>query len=124
MNLLLDTHALIWWLEDDSPLSQDARTAIADQSNAVYVSAATVWEISIKQTSQKLDAPTDVVLQVDENFIPLPISLTHADAAGRLPRLHTDPFDRMLIAQALAEDLTIVTRDPQILAYNVSTLLA
>ena len=119
MRLLLDTHALLWWLADEG-LNAPAREAIADPANLVAVSAASAWEISIKKTLGKLTAPDDLEHQVQEGgFVALPISLAHGVAAGRLPRHHEDPFDRMLIAQAMAEGLTIVTRDKHFDAYGV-----
>lgn len=122
MRLLLDTRALLCWLADEG-LTDQARNAIADPDNLVMVSAASAWEISIKKALGKLSAPDDLERQVDENgFVPLPISITHGIAAGQLPRHHEDPFDRMLIAQAYAEGLTIVTRDKRFADYNVATL--
>ena len=96
-----------------------------DPETSVFVSAATAWEISIKQEAGKLDAPTDLDRQVDvSGFEPLPITIAHACAAAILPRHHRDPFDRMLVAQAASEGLTIVTRDPRMAAYGVATLQA
>ncbi|HUZ35293.1 MAG TPA: type II toxin-antitoxin system VapC family toxin [Streptosporangiaceae bacterium] len=124
MRLLLDTHALLWWLADEQ-LGEPARQAIADPANDVAVSAASAWEISIKKALGKLSAPDDLERQVQAcGFSPLPISLAHGLAAGRLARHHEDPFDRMLIAQAWAEDLTIVTRDKRFDAYGVALLPA
>ena len=123
MNLLLDTHVLLWWGEQRS-LSPEAAAAIADPDNLVYVSAASIWEISIKRARGKLDVG-DAVFDVHlDGFEPLPI--THADArmAGGLPDFHRDPFDRMLIAQALGHDLTLVTRDHRMDAYEASILPA
>lgn len=122
MRLLLDTHALLWWLADEG-LTDRARDAIADPDNVVMVSAASAWEISIKKALGKLSAPDDLERQVDESgFVPLSISVRHGIAAGQLPRHHDDPFDRVLIAQAYAEGLTIVTRDKRFADYNVATL--
>ena len=122
MRLLLDTRALLWWLSDEG-LPDQARDAIADPANLVMVSAASAWEISIKKVLGKLSAPDDLERQVDESgFSPLPISIAHALAAGQLPRHHDDPFDRMLIAQAFAEGLTIVTHDKRFGDYNAPTL--
>jgi len=122
VRLLLDTHALLWWLADEG-LTDQAREAIADPANLVMLSAASAWEISIKKALGKLSAPDDLERQVKESgFSSLPISIEHALAAGRLPRHHDDPFDRMLIAQAFAEGLTIVTHDKRFADYNAPTL--
>lgn len=124
MRLLLDTNALLCWLADEG-LSVPARDAIADPGNVVMVSAASAWEISIKKALGKLVAPDDLEHQVlASGFLPLPISLGHGVAAGRLDRYHEDPFDRMLIAQARAEGLTIVTRDKRFDEYGVPLLPA
>ncbi|HEY6280059.1 MAG TPA: type II toxin-antitoxin system VapC family toxin [Streptosporangiaceae bacterium] len=124
MRLLLDTHTLLWWLADEG-LSTQAREAIADPANLAAVSAASAWEISIKKALGKLAAPDDLEDQLEAGgFEPLPISIAHAVAAGRLPRHHDDPFDRMLIAQALAEGLTIVTRGKRFGDYGVALLPA
>jgi PIN domain nuclease of toxin-antitoxin system len=125
MTYLLDTHALIWWVENNQTLSEAAKTAISDPRWPVFVSAASVWEISIKENSGKLRAPADLLAQIDSHgFEHLAITLSHAYAAGALPRHHDDPFDRMLVAQAIAEKLTIVTRDPRIAQYGIPTLMA
>ncbi len=125
MRLLLDTHTLLWWLSDNETLRDEARSAIAAEGNSVFVSAASAWEISIKRSRGKLDAPTDLEEQVTRNrFEPLPINISHAHTAGSLPRHHDDPFDRMLIAQAQAEELTLVTRDTRFDLYDVTTLTA
>ncbi len=124
MRLLLDTHALLWWLADEN-LSTQARDAIADPANLVMVSAATAWEISIKRALGKLAAPDDLEQQLHAGgFTALPISIAHGIAAGQLARHHEDPFDRMLIAQAIAEGLTIVTRDKRFEDYGVALLAA
>jgi len=123
MNLLLDTHALLWWLDDHKALSAKARRAIRDPGNLVFVSAATAWEISIKQALGKLQAPDDLEDALIANrFRSLPIAINHAIAAGRLPRHHDDPFDRMLVAQAQAERLTLVTHDTRLSSYDVPIL--
>lgn len=121
--LLLDTHVLLWWLIDDPALGATARAAIADPRNQVYVSAVSTWEISIKRALGKLEAPVDMSSVIDsEGFLELPITLFHGDQAGQLQTLHNDPFDRMLIAQAQAEGLVVVTYDDQIKRYPVRTL--
>lgn len=125
MKLLLDTHVLLWWLAADPSLSARARAAIGAPRASVFVSAASAWEISIKRALGKLDAPDDLAEQLSAHrFEPLSISVAHASAAGALPEHHADPFDRMLVAQAEAEDLTIVTRDKRFQLYGVTTLAA
>lgn len=125
MRLLLDTHVLIWWLEGGDRLTPDLIERLEARDTSTAVSAATVWEIEIKRALGKLDAPDDLLDQVTASgFAQLPISAAHAVAAGRLPRHHDDPFDRMLIAQALAEQRTIVTRDRRFEQYGVATAAA
>ena len=122
MRLLLDTHALLWWLADEG-LSSRTRDAIADPANLVAVSAASAWEIAIKKALGNLTAPDDLEQQVRAGgFVPLPINIAHGIAAGQLARHHDDPFHRMLIAQALAEGLTIVTHDKRFEDYGVGLM--
>jgi PIN domain nuclease of toxin-antitoxin system len=125
MKLLLDTHALLWWLDDPTKLADTAQAAIREPENAVYVSAATAWEIAIKQALGKLDAPDNLreVLLACQ-FVPLPVTVEHAMGVRSLPLHHHDPFDRMLVAQAIVEGMTIVTRDASVLRYPVPSLLA
>jgi PIN domain nuclease of toxin-antitoxin system len=119
---LLDTHTLLWWLSDDPRLGAKSREMISDGRNQIFVSAATTWEISIKTAIGKLKAPEDMdAIIEDEGFDKLPISLYHGQLAGSLPPLHQDPFDRMLIAQAQAEGLFLVTADDNIRQYAVRT---
>ena len=121
--ILLDTHVLLWWLADNPRLGSEARNLIGAAANSVYVSAATTWEIAIKQGIGKVTAPDDLDSIVDlEGFEKLPISLYHGQQAGRLPLLHRDPFDRMLVAQAKAEGLTVMTANRHIAIYDVNTL--
>lgn len=125
MRLLLDTRVLLWSLNQPEALSEVAREAIADGDNAVYVSAVTVWEAGIKQALGKLSGADDLpdrirATRLDE----LPVELEHAAAAARLPGHHSDPFDRMLVAQAQLEGLTLVTRDVRLQAYGVPVLPA
>lgn len=123
MRLLLDTHVLLWW-DAGTRMRADAMAAIRD-ADEVYVSAVTGWEVSIKTALGRLRARRTVAAAVRESgFIELPISLAHAEALASLPDHHRDPFDRMLVAQATAEDLTVVTRDPLIAKYDVKRLLA
>ncbi len=118
MNLLLDTSVLLWWLADSPRLSKDARELIT-ASPVVRVSAATTWEIEIKRALGKLKAPADLEEAISaSHFVPLAITVAHSIAAARLPRLHEDPFDRMLIAQANAEALTLVTSDQRLKDYR------
>jgi len=123
MRLLLDTHVLLWWLEDDPKLPPEARAAIASKDNVVVVSAATIWELVIKRGLRKIDLPDNwYQVFVGEPFQHLPISWDHSREVESLPALHRDPFDRMLIAQARVEKLTLVTQDANILRYEVSVL--
>ena len=123
MLLLLDTHTFLWWNGDDPTLGPEARAAIADATNIVFVSAATAWEIATKRASGKLEAPGDVAEWVREDgFSELPIHIEHAVLSAELPQHHRDPFDRLLIAQASIEELTLVTTDPQIAKYEVEML--
>lgn len=126
MNLLLDTHAFLWWLADDPALGTEARRSIGDPAAIVHVSAASLWEISIKQALGKLDVESpDLAEEVSANgFVELPVTGRHALAAGALPRHHDDAFDRMLVAQASLEGLTLVTRDPAMTEYQVTLLEA
>ena len=125
MNLLLDTHVLIWALENNPALSDKARKAIIDGGNMVFVSAASVWEISIKTAMGKLEVPDNLIEEIEiHRFTQLSINSDHAKLAGELPPIHKDPFDRMLIAQADIEKLTLVTQDKQIKKYNINLLEA
>lgn len=125
MNLLLDTHAVLWWLDDDPTLSDAARAGISDPENTVYLSAVAVWEMRIKQGIGKLDLPDDFEEVLDgQAFSKLPVSVDHAHTIAGLPVIHRDPFDRMLVAQAVVEGMTIVTRDRRIAEYGVDVLLA
>ena len=123
MNLLVDTHILLWWLAGDTHLPPMAHRAISDPQNTAVVSAATLWEASIKSAIGRLrvhDSLPDAVRA--DGFDLLAITANHAWAAGALPRHHTDPFDRMLIAQAQIEDLPIITNDEVFDGYGVTRL--
>jgi PIN domain nuclease of toxin-antitoxin system len=125
VTLLLDAHALLWWLADDRQLSEEARAGIADPLTRVWVSAVTAWEIGIKRALGKLSAPPDLLRQLQrEGFDELPITVADALHAAALPRHHDDPFDRMLVAQAQRRDLTVVTRDPLLRDYGIAVLRA
>lgn len=120
MNLLLDTHVLLWWLDDHPALSEKARTIIADPQNIVLISAAVIWEIRIKQALGKLEIPTDFRDTLDRQpFEMLDITADHAHAVGDLPAHHRDPFDRMLVAQTKVERLTLVSRDVHLKRYRI-----
>ncbi|MBF0307797.1 MAG: type II toxin-antitoxin system VapC family toxin [Alphaproteobacteria bacterium] len=124
MRLLLDTHILLWWVTDDAKLPTSAKAAIADAASEVFVSAATAWEIAIKQAIGKLEFPVAQFPAIldQAGFTPLGIEVRHAVSAGALPPHHSDPFDRMLVAQAWHEGMTIVTVDPMIRLYGVAVL--
>ncbi len=114
LRLLLDTHALIWWLAGDNALSLRAREAIADEANSVAVSAASAMEVATKFRIGKLSqaallAQDFEAIVADQGFAELPITVRHARIAGELAIPHKDPFDRLLIAQALAEDMVLVS---------------
>ncbi|HEY9179256.1 MAG TPA: type II toxin-antitoxin system VapC family toxin [Candidatus Baltobacteraceae bacterium] len=129
MRLLLDTHVFLLSATEPETLSASARNAIVDPANEVFVSAAVAWEISIKVAAEKLALPGDPAAWFPARlralaFDPLHISVEHALAAGALPDIHKDPFDRIMIAQAQIEGLTFVTRDPQNRKYAVRVLPA
>jgi PIN domain nuclease of toxin-antitoxin system len=124
VSLLLDTHVVLWWLADDPTLSDDIKARL-DHEPDVYVSPATIWEVAVKQAIGKLVEPADLPERIrTSGFAELPITAQHAIAAGRLPLIHRDPFDRMLVAQARCEDLTLVTRDGDIHRYDIAVLAA
>ena len=127
MRLLLDTHALLWWLWDDTNLPASARALIADPENEILVSAASAWEIATKARLGKLPEAGDIAERLpayvsQAGFAALEIGLAHAQAAGALPGPHRDPFDRMLIAQSRLENLPVVTRDPVFRDHGVECL--
>jgi PIN domain nuclease of toxin-antitoxin system len=127
VKVLLDTHALLWWLDGDRRLSKLAQRIIGNEENTVLVSAASAWEICTKFRLGKLPGAAEVAADVkgcidSQGFVPLPISVAHAQRAGNLPGPHRDPFDRMLIAQSQAEDLSIITIDPVFELYNARVI--
>ncbi len=127
MRLLLDTHALLWWLGGDTALSQVAKRAINDESNDIHVSAASVWEIATKFCLGRLAVGDEVALDAKsvidgQGFLGLPVSIAHGQAAGALPGPHKDPFDRMLIAQAMLDDMILVSNERPFDLYGVKRL--
>lgn len=120
MNLLLDTHVLLWWMDDNPALSKHARDLISEGENFVYISAVVVWEIRIKQALGKLKIPGNFRRVLDEQpFETLDITVEHAHAVGELPAYHRDPFGRMLIAQAKVEGFIIITHDAHFKNYKI-----
>ncbi len=127
MRLLLDTHALLWWADDSPRLPELARQAIGDDDNDVLVSAATAWEITTKHRLGKLPGADPIASDIPgaiaaQGFQELPVSVAEAARAGALPGPHRDPFDRMLIAQALARDLVLISNDAAFDRYSVRRL--
>jgi PIN domain nuclease of toxin-antitoxin system len=120
VKLILDTHAALWWLADDDRLGAVAAELLGDAANVALLSAAVVWEVAIKRSLGRLDAPDDLVATLlGGGAQALPIKLAHAEQVARLPWHHRDPFDRMLVAQAAVEQAVVVSRDPALLAYGV-----
>jgi PIN domain nuclease of toxin-antitoxin system len=127
VELLLDTHAFLWWLAGDDSLSGNAKTAIADEANSVFISAASAWEITTKYRIGKLLGVGAIMADLeaaiaDQGFAGLAISLRHGQVAGALPGPHRDPFDRMLIAQAMLENLVLVSNEQPFDGYGVRRL--
>ncbi len=127
MKLLLDTHVLLWWLADDARLSDECRVAMRAPDTDVFVSAASIWEIAIKCSIGKLEISSDVeihTLATANGFANLDVTPHHAAAVRDLPLHHSDPFDRLLVAQARIERLTLATADPALASYRVPILAA
>lgn len=127
MRLLLDTHVFLWWITDDKRLSARARGLIAGGANEVFFSAASAWEIAIKARLRRVVLPEEperfIAEQVEANaFQVLPVHIRHALTVYGLPDLHYDPFDRMLVAQAMGEGMTLLSGDPQIARYPVDVM--
>lgn len=123
MRLLTDTHAALWLLAEDERLSPRAAEHLTDPSNEVLLSAAVVWEVAIKRSLGKLDAPEGFArLLLDAGAIPLAVSIEHAEAVRSLPWHHRDPFDRLLVVQASIEDAVLVSGDADLGAYGVRVL--
>mgnify|MGYP001767398529 FL=1 len=127
MRLLLDTHSFLWWVTDDPRLPASARAAIGDEANAIYISAASAWEMATKHRLGKLDGAADAIkrfaeLVAADGFEHLPVTYAHALKAGSFRTTHRDPFDRMLAAQSELEGLSLVTRDPAFATLGTRTL--
>ena len=124
MKFLLDTHILIWSLQNNNHLSQQIRDIINNIDNEIYVSAASIWEIAIKSSINKLNLSVEKVVETlhDSDYFPLPITFSHSAKITQLPYYHNDPFDRILIAQTLVEKLTFITHDHKIKQYNIPLL--
>jgi PIN domain nuclease of toxin-antitoxin system len=123
MRYLVDTHALLWALSEPRALSAAARDAIADPANLIIVSSASLWECAIKASIGKLEVPEDFFDSVPEaGYEVLPIRISHLNASRTLPMHHRDPFDRILVAQARAEALVLISRDPEITKYDIEIL--
>lgn len=119
-NFLLDTHVFIWAMEENKRLSKSIKNALIDPKNKIFISVATVWEISIKQASKKIKLSFDIEASIKQTgFEIIPIQISHALRAGKLPLYHRDPFDRMIMAQAQVEKLTLITADPKMKKYKV-----
>jgi PIN domain nuclease of toxin-antitoxin system len=123
--LILDTHAFVWALSDQDELSRPARSSVADPANDVVVSVASVWELAIKRAKGKIRLPASLGELIETlGFVGLPVTIDDAEIAAALPPHHSDPFDRILVAQAIRLDAVIVTRDRDIAAYDVKVLTA
>jgi PIN domain nuclease of toxin-antitoxin system len=123
VKLLLDTHTVLWWLSGDERLGPRAGELIDDASSEVLLSAAVVLEATIKRSLGKLEAPAGLAeILIDAGALPLPIWIAHAEAVGRLPWHHRDPFDRLLVAQAQVEQAVIVSNDEALRPYGVPTV--
>jgi PIN domain nuclease of toxin-antitoxin system len=121
--VFVDAHALLWWLDDAATLSAPARLTIADPANDVLVSAASVWEIAVKQAAGRLKGSSDLLAEIEQaQFDTVPFTAVDAVAAANLPRHHGDPCDRMLIAQAQRLEAIVITRDRAFAAYDVHVL--
>jgi PIN domain nuclease of toxin-antitoxin system len=119
LNILLDTHMILWWLNNDPLLPEFSKNLISDSNTICFVSSASIWEISIKSALGKLEIPDDYLAELrDEGFLELPIRWEHARMVKELPLHHHDPFDRILIAQSNREKLFLVTVDDEIKQYQ------
>jgi PIN domain nuclease of toxin-antitoxin system len=125
MRYLLDTHVLLWWLVDPDKLTSKARDIIEDKANTIFISSVSIWEMTIKKDLGKLNIPNNILAVIRSEGIQF-LSLSAEECLGLvdLPKLHNDPFDRMLIIQAKFNDLVMITKDPQILEYPVIAVKA
>jgi len=122
LRFLLDTHVALWWANDPRQLTETARSLITDGRNEVFLSSASVWEAAIKTAAGRLSTPTPIFEAASSAGLrELTINWAHAQCAAALPPLHRDPFDRMLVGQALVEELVLITRDPLVRQYSVQT---
>lgn len=123
MKFLLDTHTLLWALADDKRLSPEAKSTIASEENAIFVSIATLWELKIKESLGKIKLPKNFYREIQPSgYELLNIHINHIEKLGKLPKHHRDPFDRMLISQSIVEELTLITQDQEIKKYKIKTL--
>ena len=125
MRALLDTQVLLWWLFDDPRLNEKITATISDEDNDILISAVSAFEISTKKLIGKLDTPDDLEEQLETSaFIELPATIAHCFEVGKLPLHHKDPFDRLIVAQARCEDLTLITADRTLRSYDVQIMSA
>lgn len=124
MILLLDTHVLLWWYDNPDKISKEVYRLIENRRNNVYLSAVVIWEIMVKSELGKLNVPDGLIEKAKAEFIELPISISHTEVLPILEKIHSDPFDRILISQAIYENLLLATRDEKILQYKIATIKA
>jgi PIN domain nuclease of toxin-antitoxin system len=125
MRLLLDSHVVLWAVSDPGQLNARCRELLVEGTNTLYVSSVSIWELRLKESIGKLRLTADFEsVLASLGFLELPVTWAHALQSSRLPPLHQDPFDRMLVAQSLVEDLVLVTRDRNILRYECALLRA
>ena len=127
MKYLLDTHALLWWMFDDPSLSITARGILMDRDNTAFVSSASAWEIATKHRLGKLNSAAPLVSDMGKwiakaGFVELPVSIAHANRAGSWPQAHRDPFDRMLAAQSVIEDIPLITVDKALAQFGATSI--
>lgn len=123
MRYLLDTHIFVWWMETNKKLTIDIKEIIEDPNNNISLSVVSIWELTIKNKLGKFKFPPNWQATLKESQLNiLPVDLKHTFALDLLPLIHKDPFDRMLVAQAVAENCTLITTDPKITRYKVPTL--